>query len=152
MTLADDLLPVIDGIRAIPGQLGLRPNRVYLVATEWDGAYTGEGEATEDADEITVGSGQPPKVRQLNDEQLAMGQLAAGAIEIGPVTPSYSGGGVSAAVLLAQAVAAGDTRHVRVVGPAGIAVYRVTSVTTHRALNFMFRCEPAGSEPIPEEP
>ena len=41
MALADDLKPVIDSIRAIPGQLGLRPNRVFLVEGSWSGDYTG---------------------------------------------------------------------------------------------------------------
>lgn len=122
----------------------MRPNRVYLVESEWDGEYTGEGEETQTALELTVG-GQPPKARQLNDEQIAMGELAAGAIEIGPVTPQFSTGGFSAAMLLAQAVEKGLTRHVELVGPMGTTQFRVTSVTTDRALRYVFRGEPVGS-------
>lgn len=146
MALADDLLPVIDAIRAIPGQLGLRPNRVYLLDGSWDGSHTGEGVEVQTETELTVGDSQPPKVRLLSDEIIAMGELAAGSLEIGPITPSYTGGGVSSATLLAQSVARGDTRTLKVVGPAGTAHYRVTSVKTDRAMHYTVRAEPVGTD------
>jgi hypothetical protein len=146
LALADDLLSLVDSIRAIPGQLGLRPNRVYIVDANWDGAFAGEGTEVETETEITVGDEQPPKVRILSDEQLAMGELASGSIEIGPITPSYTGGGHSATTLLAQSVARGDTRLLRVVGRAGTAHYRVTRVTTDRAMHYMMRAEPVTLE------
>lgn len=146
MALADDLKSTIDAIRGIPGQLGLRPNRVYLMEGIWDGEYTGEGREDQFLTELTVGDSQPPRVRQLGDEAIALGNLAAGSIEIGPVTPEYTGGGFSSATLLAESVSRGDTWSVKVVGPAGTTHYRVTSVKTDRAMHYTIRAAPEGRE------
>ena len=145
MALADDLKPVIDSIRAIPGQLGLRPNRVFLVEGSWSGDYTGELNEVRDTTELLVGD-QPPKVRRLNDEQLAVGELAEGAIEVGPVTPSYTGGGVSVADLIGSALTNGETLILRLVGPEGTTHYRITKRFFDRAMHYKIQAEPVSKE------
>jgi hypothetical protein len=148
MALADDLKPIIDEIRGIPGSLGLRPNRVYLVRAVWSGEHTGELDETQDLTEITVGDSQPPKVKIISDEQKALGQLADGSIEIGPITPTYTGGGIAVSSLYARSLNRGETLHVKVVGPAGTNYYRITEVMTDRAMHYKFRAEPVQAAPV----
>jgi len=80
-------------LRAIPGKLGLRAYTVQRVLRQWDGARAGEGNLTETVTQIVVGEGQPPQVRWLTDEELALGGFDKGTVKVGPVTPTTPGGG-----------------------------------------------------------
>lgn len=102
MPFVPDFLPNLDEIRAIPGAvLGLRPYRVFLVRrANVHASFVGERYETET--EITVGSGQPPKVRQLSAEDMALGGYAASAFRVGPFTPTFTGGGVDLSALLSD--------------------------------------------------
>lgn len=151
MSFASDLLATIDAARALPGTLGLRPYRAFLLEGYWDGAYTGDGEAADFETELLVG-GQPPKVRFLTSEQLALGGVPEGTCTVGPLTPSHTGGGVAASSLEGTSLAAGNTLHVRLLHSDGSeAFYRVTKVDKQKALRIMLTCEPvAGPERVPE--
>lgn len=46
-TMANQLTPIVDTIRQLYTQFGLRSYRVYLVHTAWSGRRIGEGEAQE---------------------------------------------------------------------------------------------------------
>jgi hypothetical protein len=146
MTLADDLLPTVLAGRAIAGTLGFRPYRVYIVAESYTGPHTGESLANIDETEIVEGSSQPPKVRWLKDEEIAVGNLAGGTIEVGPITPEFAGGGTSLE-LLAGELDRGATRHVRIVGPKHPdgARYRITEIRAERALRYTIRAVPVAN-------
>lgn len=74
--------------RAIPGQHGLRPWRVFTYVGAWSGTdHFGDGTRTDTETEL-LENGQPPRVRQVSPERVALGVgLEGGDLEIGPVTP-----------------------------------------------------------------
>jgi len=117
VTLADDLKPLLSTIRSIPGQLGLRPYTVAIVLKEYGGDTPGDGIEQETVTEITEANGQPPKVRFLTDEELAVGGLGSGSVKVGPITPSNLSGGVSWAALTQTEAANNTVRAYRLTGP-----------------------------------
>jgi hypothetical protein len=145
LSLATDLLPCITDIRGIPGELGIRPHRVYLVQTASSGTFIGDGTILSSEHEIVEGSNQPPKVRQANDEERALGGLAAGALNIGPITPPSGAIGTTLAQLNGSSLQSQtDTLRVRIVGPLGNNEYRLASKTLHSATKWMLMVEPVG--------
>lgn len=153
MTLAEDLRPTLFEARSIAGSLGLRPYSVAIVIGAWSGTYVGRGDKTDTLQPITEAGGQPPKVRFLNEEQLALSAstgtgLGKGSCTIGPITPDFPGGGTSLAELV-PAVAAQQTVHVVLTGPAypAGAKFLVKEVKTDRALHWLLVCEPVQPSP-----
>jgi len=143
MSFASDILPAIGSIRGIPGALGLRPYRVFIRSGAWGGTYTGDGTETQAETEVTE-HGQSPKVRFLNDEQLALGGADKGTCTVGPITPSHSGGGTSVALLEGSSLSVGETLHVRLLHQDGSeSFYRVTDIDKSRALHYTLTCQPA---------
>ena len=136
---------IANRVRRLPGEHGLRPYSVSIVVGTWSGSYVGRGTKTEVLEPITESGGYPPKVRFLNEEQRALGQLNAGACDIGPITPDFTGGGTALTDLL-PAVIAHKTVHVKLTGPAHPtgALYTVKEVKTDRAIHWTLTCEPVG--------
>ncbi len=147
MTLRDDILPIAYEARAIAGELGFRPHSVWLVTKAYSGGHVGDGleEATETP--LTEANGQPPKVRWLTDEERAIGQIPDGAVEIGPITPSFPGGGTDIAALNGSGLANGDVRLIKLVGPKAPngAYYRIAGIQAHKALRYVVRAVPVGA-------
>ncbi len=143
MALADTLKPILYSVRAITGQFGLRPYSVAIVQTTYSGAHTGRGTSSGTPVAITEGNGQPPKVRQLNTEELALGNLGKGSLRIGPITPGHPGGGTAIEVLK-PCLAAGQTVHVIVTGPeySNGAKFAIKDLETDHALHYMLTVEP----------
>jgi hypothetical protein len=134
--------------RRIPGEHGLRPYQVAIVLGTWSGSYVGSHAKFEETTPVTEQGGQPPKVRFLSEEALALsastGQgLNKGSCTIGPITPDFSGGGTSLSELL-PAVTQKQTVHVLLTGPAypDGAKFAVKEVKTDRALHWTLVCEP----------
>jgi hypothetical protein len=145
MAIADDLKPLLTSIRAIPGQFGLRPYTVSAVIRAYSGTYAGEGTKTDTTVAITEANGQPPKVRFLNDEELALGDnLGKGTIEVGPITPDHTGGGTTIAALTGGSAIAGDIVHFVITGPEypNGARFRLVGVSSDRALHYKVRLAP----------
>lgn len=147
MTLRDDLLPTLWSVRSIPGQLGIRPHTVEVVKAVWRGAHTGDGQVYETVTAITESGGFPPKVRQLSSEELAVGALPAGTIEIGPITPDFPGGGTSLTTLGGSDLFDGNTFQLRITGPMHPdgAIYRVTKSSADRALHYTIQAQPVSA-------
>lgn len=145
MSFVSDFLPTLHAIRAIPHQLGLRPHTVVLLHRSYDGAHTGAGTVTTTETPITHSGGANPRVRVLNDEEIALGQLGSGTVEIGPLTPELA---VEIADLNGSTLAVGQVLQVRITGPMhpGGAVYRVLSVQADRAMHYTVRAAPSGTE------
>lgn len=141
MTLADTLkASILPFARGIPGSLGLRPHTVAVVISTWSGDYPGLGTKTEASTALVEGSNQPPKVRLLNGEELAVGQLASGTIEVGPITSTDA-----ALAALKPALTAQQTIHLRVTGPITAAsgdLYTITDIKMDRALHFLVQAKP----------
>ncbi len=149
MTLADDLLPTVYEGRAIAGELGFRPHTVALVVRQSEGPYTGDGAIAEVVTAITEAGGQPPRVRWLDDEEIAVGGLSSGTIEVGAITPEHSGGGTALSLLDGSELETGDVRLLRITGPhhPDGADYRIIGITAERPLRIMLRAVPVGAQP-----
>lgn len=140
MTLATSLKPLLHSIRSLPGTLGIRPHSVSVVISTWSGAYPGKGTKTESVTAITEANGQPPRIRDLNSEELAVGQLPGGTKEIGPITST-----AAALVALKPTLTSGQTIHLRIIGPSTAAsgdLYEISDLKMDRALHFMVQAKP----------
>lgn len=100
-TLKDDLLPLIDELRGLPGELGFRPYQVWVRTVEWSGHRAGNGVSKVTDARLSVGNGQDPKVKKVHRNDVVGGKLESvdAVYDIGPLTPKYSGGGVANEVL-----------------------------------------------------
>lgn len=151
MTFASSLYPMLARVRAIPGQLGLRPHTVSVVSRSWSGGQTGEGDETVVNVPIVEADGRPPKVRWLSNEEIALGGLPSGSVQIGPITPSFSDGGTNLSDLDGSDLETSDTRQLRITGPQhpNGALYRVKALNADSALHYTIVAVPAGSSPEP---
>lgn len=100
--LATAILPALDGIRGIPGILGLNPFTVTIRVRTWTGVRVGLGTKTDTDTVLTVGCAcanglQPVRVKQLSAKDV----VASGGLytdkdyKVGPLTPTYVTGGVA---------------------------------------------------------
>jgi hypothetical protein len=131
-------------IRAIPGKLGIRPHTVQLLSRSWTGTHSGDGVRSDVELDIVEADSQPPKVRWLADDEIAVGALTNGTIEIGPITSN-------AAWLLeiqGDSLSIGDARYLLITGPKhpNGAKYRATRVTAHKAMHYLIQAQPVDSE------
>ena len=93
-TLRDDLLDVVDDIRGIPGDLGLRLFTVSVIVVTWTGARPGVGSSTTTVTRVKAGLGRfDVKVRNVSQrDAIASGGLYTDQdIEVGPITPPFVG-------------------------------------------------------------
>lgn len=146
-TFRDSILPSVNAIRAIPGQLGWRPYTLTIETRTWSGAEIGEGTETVTLTPITEQYGQPPKIRWLDTEQLALGGYERATIEIGPMTPAYPGGGILASTLEPHNLPNNTVVQYKLVGPAyPTGVYcRIVSFNHDFAGHFTLRVQVTGS-------
>ena len=143
-TRRDGYRALADRIRAIPGRdFGLRPYTVSVVLRYHSGDNAGDGDAVDVATELQAG-GQPPKVRFANDEERALGNLPAGSLDVGPITPDYVGGGLAWDVITGAAAIAGTEVLFLVTGPefpTG-ALYAKVGGDSARGLRYTLRLAP----------
>lgn len=132
--------------RPLPGKHGLRPHTVAIITRYSFGQHTGDIDMSS-LIPLTEQDGQPPKVRWLNGEQLALSGLAKGAIDIGPITPEFNGGGTAISAFDGTPLDTGDVLHLLITGPThpNGALYKVVDITSDRALHYTLRATP-GSE------
>lgn len=150
MSLADDLKDLAADIRDIPGSsdFAVYAHRVFLVETNSSGDTWGEGAQTTTETEVFAGSASPPKVKQIGDEQRAIGDLAAGSLLVGPITPPRGVAGITVSNLNGSTLSAGtDTLRVRVDGPMGNALYTIKSRELTSATKWMLTLEPMALQP-----
>src|SRR5512146_450707 len=102
--------------RNLPGIHGLRVHTVSVVTATWSGSHVGDGAETKTTTEIVERGGLPPKIRWLSQEELTVGGLDRGTVEIGPITPDFSAGGTSFGTLLGDSLAAGGTLQLLITG------------------------------------
>lgn len=128
-TLRVGLLPVFDSARTLIDDLGLRTSRVILRTRTWDGGSVRMGDPTDEDLELNP----RPKVRDI----------APGRLAVGPITPSYAGGGYTPAQLFPDdTLDADEERFWVVIGLDGEErEYRVSSIDSRRAFRLMFELE-----------
>jgi hypothetical protein len=142
-TLGTALRRVLSQTRSLPGRLGLRPHTVELVTASWSGDHTGDGTETAVESTLIHAAGQPPRVHWLSSEEITVGNLPSGTVQIGPLTPTFVGGGVSRQAF-GRLLDAGDTIHLRITGPRHPdgALYRVTNAHQENATEIMLQAIP----------
>lgn len=130
--------------RNFPGQHGLRPHTVEIRLKTWSGSHTGDGTASGSFTQIVERDGLPPKIRWLTEEELVVGGLDAGTVEIGPITPDFSGGGTPAGTIRGVSLTTGGQLQFRVTGPMhpNGAIYESVRVDFGRSIHYMFRARP----------
>lgn len=154
LTLANNLLPVVDKLRGIAGKLGFRPFTVQVVrriggqpGVSGGGNFldtVGQLPSVEIITQIQTIDGYAPKVRQLNTNDFARGYPASAEIEVGPITPAYDGGGYDFEDLEPLLSGNQDQIFYRVFGPgypAEGAWFVKTQFNAQRALGFFLVLE-----------
>lgn len=131
--------------RRIPGEHGLRPWRVFAVVGVWSGSgHFGDGIKTETETEI-LEQGQPPKVRHVRDEVIALGvNLQTGDMVIGPITPVV---GTPWSTMTGDAAAVNNSFLIRLVNAetGDSFLCTVVTVSNDRALRTMITVRPQRS-------
>lgn len=125
MSFRDDLLPVVDDARGIATDLGLRQHSVTIrTETFPDEAHIGTSPTVSD---LTLSP--RPKVRESSSGR---------KLKVGPITPSHSGGGYTAAQLNPLPDLSANQRVIyRVTGPNGTRDYMLSDITTDRGYRHM---------------
>ena len=88
--LMSGLSPVIDRIRQIPTQLGLRPYRVFIVHVLWTGVKVGDGNPIEISRREILPT---PRIRDMSattEVLSAFGRVEEGGIVIDRISAKYS--------------------------------------------------------------
>lgn len=140
-TLAERLKRPIFKVKGLVGKLGFRPHTVTLLQG-YRASLRTRGEVVRTP--IVEGDNQPPKVRWLKDEEIAVGGLAAGTVEIGPITPLFAAGGTDIRELQGKGLTPGDDILIWLEGPMVPhgAAFEITSILAHKALRIMLQCKP----------
>lgn len=124
MSLRDDLLPLVDELRALPGELGFRPfTSVVLRTRTWSGEEPGDGTPTDVNLALETG-GQVVKVAQLTSRevQASAGRYTQADFKVGPLTPQHTRedtttGGYTPTQLAPSTTARNVERHIILTGP-----------------------------------
>lgn len=143
MSLVTELRKTLYAARSIAGRLGFRVHTVALVHRYSMGEHTGDVDLSNTVP-ITEQDGYPPKTTWLDDEELALGSLPTGTVEIGPITPAFPGGGTDLSSLTGSLLTGGDVLHLLITGPNHPegAFYKIKDVKADRALNYKIRATP----------
>lgn len=115
-TLFDRLKTTVYKGRAIAGKFGARTHTVSILVEHYTGQHTGEEHVGNVETPITEANGQPPRVEQMSEEEITVGNFLPGSLRVGPITPEFSGGGTSDELLFG-ALPKGSTRYVVITGP-----------------------------------
>lgn len=141
MTTADALKRLLFRTRKIPGQMGLRPAQAWIRETRHPHG-TGDIDSTQAEIAIVESGGYSPKIRQVNSQELALGQLPSGTVAIGPITPEL---GATLSRLHAESLNAGDTLQIRLAGGGLDGIYKLTKLNADRALHYSLTVVPIAS-------
>lgn len=118
MGFRDDIRAIAYNARAMAGRdFQIRPYTTAVVVKSWSGTHPGEGVEVTSTTPVTEADGQPPKVRILNDEQIALGGLPKGSVKVGPITPDFPGGGTHITTLTGNGAQAGESFYYTLTGP-----------------------------------
>lgn len=132
-------------VRAIPGKIGIRVYSVEVQVTTSAGAELGQGAHTVVTSAITEADGQPPRVRWLDNREIALGGYEDGTVEVGPITPDFPGGGTLVSTLRPNPPV-NTTVRVVLKGPDYPATggrFRVRNVRHDKALSYFLLLERA---------
>lgn len=136
-TLRDQLLPVVDQLRQLPNQFGLRRYAVTIRKRTWSGDAPGRGTST-DVDTVLT---PVPRVRVITTQEVASsgGTFREGDFIISAITPRYTSpttGGYSPAQLDLTLTALNQEATVILTGDEGTVECDVVEFWFHRAFTY----------------
>jgi hypothetical protein len=104
MSLRDDMLPVVDGLRGLFSEFGVARYAFAIRRITWSGGKRGLGVATPVDTPIVSASGGSPLVQPVSTREIAAsaGTFQEGDLRISGITPHYAGGGFTPAQLRPQ--------------------------------------------------
>ncbi len=118
MSTVSDALSILDNARATLADVGLCPYRAFVRVTTWSEGRIGQGASTTITTELVVARNRPPKVELVTDKDVVAGGLMSEArYKIGPLTPSYAGGGTTIDTLDPPTSEAPAETHYILLGP-----------------------------------
>lgn len=127
MTLRDDLLPVFNDARELIHDLGLRTSSLTVRTRTWSSGKARMGTSSDSDLVITP----RPKIREANGDTELL---------VGPITPSYSGGGYTPTQLNPQpTLVAGQEVLYVVTSPAGTKTYTAASIDTSKSFGYYLK-------------
>lgn len=146
-TLRNSLLPAVDIIRGIPGQLGMRLFTVTITQRSWSGTRAGLGANTDTTTGLKVDLG----IFQTKVTSITMRDVVASAglytdqdMRVGPITPPFAGSVLDgdAITVFDPAVGANPTEiFFNIVGPgypAGGAWFKKISQDVSKSYRYTF--------------
>jgi hypothetical protein len=74
---------------------------------------------------------------------MALGNVAPGSVEIGPITPDHS---TTSEALRGIELEKSETLHIKTTGPTGDLYYSIASVKMDRALRWMITASPVAAD------
>lgn len=135
MSFRTDILGDIDDVRSLRGEDGvdIQTVSVTIVRRTWSGGRRGAGVLT-----TTTLTALPQryKVREISQKLVASsgGRFEMGDVRVGPITPSYTGGGVTPAELQPSGTQGVEIVYVLAGSIAGD--YTAVDVDTARAFSY----------------
>lgn len=133
-TLRDDLLPVVDELRQLPTDFGVRRYAVTLRRRTWSGGSPGRGTAT-DADVVLT---PRPRVRPITTQEIASsgGTYREGDWVVTSITPSYGTGGYAPSALNLRPASAAEDVTVILTGDEGTVECDVVELWFNRPFTY----------------
>ena len=106
MTFRDRMNALADRVRRVPVTLDERPTTVTIRTRTWGGGRKGADGARTDVDVVLA---PVPRVREVNQRDIASsaGRYTIGDIKVGPITPTFPGGGYTQSQLAPTATDSG---------------------------------------------
>lgn len=114
---AEDALEDLFEARGEVGEAGFRIHTLTVVRSYETGEHTGDQVGGFEETPITEGNGQPPKIRWLKPDEIALGNYPSGTVVVGPITPEHAGGGTPDELLTGTDLQTKDTLRFIIRGP-----------------------------------
>lgn len=89
-TLVEQLGPLVDELRQLNTDFGLRPYRVFSVVVRWSGGAVGKGNPTVITDKELLPTPNVPGLHTLEDRMTEGGRSERGSILMTEVSPRYT--------------------------------------------------------------
>lgn len=148
MSLRDELLPVVDELRGLPGEFGFRRFTVTIRRRTWSGGQPGSGTAT-NTDLVIAPA---PRVRQIGAKEVASsgGTFETGDYRCTKITPAFTGppaGGHTPAQLHPQDLTAAQDLVVVLVADDGTKLCTIVAAHFDEALGYELVVRPRRETP-----
>lgn len=138
-TARDRYRRLAERYRAWPANYGLRHRRVFVnVATHEAEQFRDDAGYTQTE---LLEAGAPPRIKELSDEELALGSHSAGTVRVGPFTPRHASGGVTREQLVPTVMEGSQVFYTLMDEDGSVGRYALAELSQDRALRFTLTLE-----------